>query len=54
MNPDAELREIAVERGWRTVEVAPAHRTAGAAMARVGRQLHQAAADRVRGRHAWT
>ena len=54
MNPDTELREIAVERGWRTVEVAPAHRTAGAALVRVGRQLRQAATDRVRGRHAWT
>ncbi|MDH5277618.1 MAG: HAD-IB family hydrolase [Actinomycetota bacterium] len=54
MNPDAPLRAVAVERGWRTVEVASPHRTAGAALGRFGRQVHRAATDRVRGRHAWT
>jgi HAD superfamily hydrolase (TIGR01490 family) len=54
MNPDAELRAIAAERGWRAVDVAAPHQTAVAALGRAGGQVRRAVTDRVRRRQAWT
>jgi HAD superfamily hydrolase (TIGR01490 family) len=54
MNPDAALRSVAAERGWRTVEVAAPHRAPAAALGRVGRHVHRVATQRVRGRQVWT
>lgn len=54
MNADAELRALAAERGWRTIDVTPPHRTVAASAGRLSTGLRRTVLTRVLGGQAWT